>query len=1071
MKNLIVYLWLSVFMPLGLCGQNTELSGIVRDQTSGELLIGAAVHILETETGKITDTEGVFRFQMEAGNYTLRVKYLSYKTRELTVEVPIKEKLIIDLLPEDYELEAVEVLATGYQEIPRSRASGSFVSLNEELVDRRVSTNLIDRLEDVTSGLIINRTGDVGGDPISIRGRSTLGRFSQPLIVIDNFPYDGNLEDINPNDVASITVLRDAAAASIWGARAGNGVIVITTKSGSNDQATRVSFTGNANWIQPTDPFLVPNLAVNDYIDVEEWLFEQGFYTALESDRGHQVLSPVVETQIAGRDGLISESEAADRIASYRSYDLRDELNRNLYRPQLHQQYNLGVAGGGGSHAYRLSLGLDDIRTEIVGNSSNRITLSLKNDFSFLSDKLSIQTAIYGVKSRSVEQGLAPDDLTFSSYAKMYPYARLADESGNPLAVNRDYRYSFKDKMVGSGFMDWDYVPLQDRGSITSESQRDDLRLNLGFSYRILPGLTFNGLYQYWQNSGLRETHYGMDSYFTRDLINRFTLMEEDGSLTSAVPKGEVYNFSNSRANSHSGRVQANYQKEWDKNWNLSMLAGMEVKALESSSITGRYYGYNPELSTSQAVDYVSLFPLSTNPFATARIPNAEGQNLLKDRFYSFFGNTSLSYRERYLLTLSARKDASNLFGVATNQKSVPLWSAGFGWTLSEEDFYSWAGMPFIKLRFSYGYNGNVDRSLTAFTTARSTTFNPVSQIPYSIIVNPPNENLRWERIRIANLGLDWENKTGRIKGTFEFYQKQGLDLIGAIPYAPSSGITSFTGNNAATKTKGYDLSLETINLTGKFTWSSVLLLSGINEEVTSYEDEVNVNSLLDYGITGLGGSYFPIVGRPLFGVYSLPSAGLNSETGNPTGYLDGEESEEYRNIINNANLESLIYHGPGRPTTFGAFRNTLNYQGFSLSANISYRFGYFFRRSSVQYESILQGRGGHADYALRWQQPGDELFTHVPSVPESRDSFRDQFYRNSSVLVEKGDHIRLQDIRLGFKVPSDSKRARILRNAEFYLYANNLAMIWKATPSDWDSDFGTFKPRKSLAVGVQLDF
>ena len=1051
--------------------QRIPVTGKVLDGKTREELIGASVRVLESGTGKITDGEGTFHLQLEEGKYTLEIKYLGYVSEEIGITVPLMMELTVMLIPEDIELGAVEVLATGYQEIPKSRASGSFVSLDEELVDRRISTNLVDRLEDVTSGLILNRTGDTGRDPISIRGRSTLGRFSQPLIVIDNFPYDGSLDDINPNDVASITVLRDAAAASIWGARAGNGVIVITTKSGKHNRGTRVSFTGNANWIQPTDPFLAPNLAVGDYIDVEEMLFSQGYYTALESDFGHQVLSPVVETLIAARDGVITTSAADARIAAYRSYDLRNDLKEYIYRPQLNQQYNLGIEGGGDLHTYRLSLGYDGIRPEITGNTSNRITFSLKNDFSLLSDKLKVQTGFYGVKSRDKDSHLSAGDISFSSYAGMYPYARLADESGNPLALNRDYRNGFKQEMENLGLLDWSYVPLEERGRSNSSSVGDDLRVNFGLTYELLPGLSLQGLYQYWQNTGLSERLYAEDSYEARNLINQFTQIQESGALTYAVPKGGIYSFSNSKAHSHSGRMQANYAKSWEQGWQLNVLAGAEVKALESNSYSGRYYGYNAELATSQVVDYVSLFPLSTNPFATSQIPNTDGIGILRDRFYSGFANASLLYQDRYLLTLSARKDASNLFGVATNQKSVPLWSAGLGWTLSEEGFYHWDGMPYMKLRASVGYNGNVDRSLTAFTTARSTTFNPITQIPYSIIVNPPNENLRWEKIKILNLGLDWESRSGRVKGTFEGYKKEGMDLIGTVPYAPSTGITAFSGNNAATQTTGFDLSLETVNLKGKFTWSSVLLLSGIEEKVISYEDEINVSNLLNYGITGMGGTYFPIEGRPLFGVYSLPWEGLNPETGAPVGLLDGEASEEYRDIINGATLESLVYHGPARPTVFGSIRNTLSYRGFSLSANISYRFGYYFRRSSVQYESILQGRGGHSDYALRWQEAGDELVTQVPSMPEARDAFRDQFYRSSSVLVEKGDHIRLQDIRLGYKIPSGSTLSEILRNAEFFLYANNLGMIWKATDTDWDPDFGTFKPRKSIALGVQLDF
>lgn len=1070
MKKLWKLLMLMALASHEICGQTLEVTGTVRDAARQEPLVGAAVRILESGVGKITNSEGGFAFNLEKGTYTLEISYLGYQKLETSIQVPLANSLNLNLVPEDFQLGQVEVLATGYQEIPRSRASGSFVHLNEELIDRRVSTNLVDRLEDVTSGLILNRTGDVGRDPISIRGRSTLGRFSQPLIVIDNFPFDGRLEDINPNDVASITVLRDAAAASIWGARAGNGVIVITTKSGKKDQPVRVDFAGNINWIDHTDPFQNPVLSVRDFIDMEERLFAQGFYTAQENNRNQVVLSPVVETLIAARDGKISNVQKEEQLAKFRTYDLRNELNRYLYRPQVNQQYNLGISGGGNSHTYRVSLGYDHLGEEIVGNNSERITLSLRNDFKLLKDKLSVQTGFYGVKNQSLDQNLSPEDLVFSTLSDMYPYARLADESGNALAINRDYRNQFKQTSYEQGFLDWTYVPLQERGRADTETKRNDWRLNLGLKYQILPGLSLDGLYQYWENSLENQTLYLPDSYFARDLVNTFTQKNTQGILSYPIPKGGIFNHGSTRSKSHSGRVMLNYQKNWAEDWSLQALGGSELKTLESQGLSGRYYGYNPELSTSQAVDYVTLFPFSYNPQVTGRIPNVDGIRLIQDRFYSLFANASLGFRNRYLLTASARKDASNLFGVEANQKAVPLWSAGLAWNLSEEGFYNWEAMPFLKFRFSYGYNGNVDRSLTAFTTARTTTFNPITQIPYQVIVNPPNENLRWERIKILNLGWDWENRNGRIKGTLEFYRKTGLDLIGVTPYAPSSGITQFRGNNSSMLTHGLDLSLETVILkSGDWTWSSVLLVSQVKEEVISYEDQINVNSLLDFGDKGQGGTYFPIVGRPLFGIYSLPWQGLNPDTGNPVGLLDGEPSENYRQIITTASLESLIYHGPVRPTHFGSFRNTLAFKGFNLSANISYRFGYYFRRQSVQYETILQGRGGHSDYALRWQKSGDEINTQVPSLPNARDPFRDQFYRRSEVLVEKGDHIRLQDIRLGYVFGSNPNA--VFKNSEVFLYANNLAMIWKATDSGLDPDYGPFTPRRSIAFGVNLGF
>ena len=1070
---LVLLLLVRGFSSQELCGQTiTAVSGKVTASGTGAPAAGALVTAEPGKQSAVAGQDGRFTLKLSPGEYELTVQSFGYATLKTTVRVPAGEELELMLHPLEMGLEEVEVLATGYQDIPKNRASGSFVRLDSGLLTRRVSTGFVDRLEDVTSGLIINRTGDTGRDRISIRGRSTLGRYSQPLVVIDNFPFDGSLEDINPNDIASVTVLRDAAAASIWGARAGNGVIVVTTKSGGREAPTRVSLTANANWIQHPDPFLAPTLSVADFIEVEQELFSAGYYTAAENSLSHPVLSPVVETLILARDGELSQGEADSRIAGFRSGDLRRDMDHSLYQTQLNRQYSLGVWGGGQYSAYRLSLGWDENRESLIGNSSRRISLSVKNDLSALKDRLQIQTAFFGVRSSSAHGGIGPEDLMVNSQAALYPYSRLSDGQGNALPVFKDYREGFKRQAEADGLMDWAYVPLAEQGMNPAEAIRDDWRLNLGAGYRIAAGLNARVLYQYWQNTGRNETGYSDKSYFARNLVNSYTQADpETGLLSYGIPKGGIYDWSALTADSHSGRVQLEYEKSWKEDWSLNVLGGGELKSLEARTLSGRYYGFNPELYSSQGVVYAGLYTLSYAPQSAARIPNRESQALTTDRFTSIFANGSLGYRNRYLLTGSARKDASNLFGVQTNQKAVPLWSAGLGWTLSGEQFYHWEAMPFARLRLSYGYNGNVDRSLSAFTTARTVTFNPVTRIPYAQIVNPPNANLRWERIRIFNAGLDFESRSGRISGTLEGYRKEGIDLIGVTPYAPSTGISTFTGNNASTLTTGYDLSLETQNLTGGLSWSTVLLLSGVKEEVTGYENEVTVQNLLNNGISGQGGTYFPVVGKPLFGVYSLPWRGLHPDTGAPVGVLDGEPSEDYRNIINTATRETITYHGPARPTVFGSLRNTLSYRGLSLSVNISYRFGYYFRRTSVEYETILQGLGGHSDYALRWQKPGDEHTTQVPSQPQARDAFRDQFYRNSAVLVEKGDHIRLQDIRLGYRLSQGAGWTKTFRNAEAFVYANNLGMIWTSTDTDWDPDLGPYRPLKSIALGINLDF
>ncbi|MEB2778614.1 SusC/RagA family TonB-linked outer membrane protein [Algoriphagus sp. D3-2-R+10] len=1073
MKKLLYAILLILFFGAHVCAQEImTLSGQAVDYTSGEPLAGAMVTVMPDNMTVITDEEGRFAVELTEGDYGITARFLGYATLKEVVTVPFSGTLILKLRSLEMGLDEVQVLATGYQEIPKSRATGSFVNLDEELIDRRVSTNIIDRLEDVTSGLILNRSGDVGRDPVSIRGRSTLGRFSQPLIVIDNFPYDGSLEDINPNDVASITVLRDAAAASIWGARAGNGVIVITTKSGTAGRPLKFSLTANTNWIQQPDPFLAPNLSVNDFIDVEEQLFSSGYYDYAISSITNPVLTPVVETLALQREGILSGAEAGERINSFRQNDLRRDLERYLYRPQLNQQYSLGISGGNQLHTYRAALGYDGLRLPVVGNFSDRFTLQLKHDLRLLQGRLGFQAAFYGIHGRETDQNAGPEDLYFSSTLGMYPYAQLADENGNPLQLNRQFNSGLKRRAQEEGLLDWGYYPLEEIGRSPSTGTKDDWRLNLGSDFLILPGLKINGLYQFWKNNFHSDTHYSQESYYTRELINLYTGLDENGNRIMPVPQGGILDRSSRASTSHSGRVQLNYGKKWGGKWDLDALGGTEVKTLNWESASNRLYGYDEERATTVPVDYTNRFPQYNYPGYTYTIPSREGLGAGTDRFFSLFGNASLGYDDRYMVTLSARKDASNLFGVDANQRAVPLWSAGLGWTLSEEDFYQWAALPFVKLRLSYGYNGNVDRSLTAFTTARMNAQSSLTQLPYSNIINPPNGNLRWERIRITNFGLDLESRNGRISTTLELYSKQGLDLIGQTPYAPSSGIQTFTGNTATTSTKGYDLEITTKNLTGGFSWVSTLLLSGVREEVMDYEIEPAVSSLLNFAQSGLGGTYFPVIGKPLFGVYSLPWAGLNPDTGAPRGYLEGEPSEDYAALVNGATLESITYHGPARPTTFGALRNTISWKGFSLSANISYRFGYYFTRASVEYTRILEGRGGHSDYALRWQNPGDEMFTQVPSMPASRNPIQDTFNRVSSELVEKGDHIRLQDVRFGYLLPkSSSGFLSGIQRAEFYMYANNLGLIWKATDSGLDPDFGWATPRKSIALGLQLEF
>ncbi|GGF42558.1 SusC/RagA family TonB-linked outer membrane protein [Echinicola rosea] len=1057
---LLLLVWLS--MGTGsLFGQTTEkfkVEGAVLDEHGLQGIPGASIILKETKKGTVSNEEGMFSFFAGEGKLHISVSMLGYEKREIEIDVPVSGPLKILLSEKSTELETAEVVSTGFQELSKERTTGSFSTLDDTEINRRVSTGVLDRLENMVPGLVVNR--DIGvGESISIRGTGSLFAENSPLIVVDNMVFEGDPNNINPNDVASMTVLKDAAAASIWGARAGNGVIVITTKSGQFNQNTQVDFNANTTWVQQEDPFYRSQMPISDFVDVERYLFEDGFYDSRINSSSNSLVSPVVETLHAHREGLIGEAEMESRLAGFASSDVRDDLSEYIYRPAIRQQYSLAVRGGGEHSRYQYSMGYDHNRNGTVANKDSRLTFSAKQGWKLWKDRLDIGVGGYYVQNRS-ENG-SP------AIAMAGPYDRLADGAGNPLPVYRDYSARFKESLEGSGLLDWEYVPLDEIGMAPSIGKQQDLRFNVDIGIKLLPQLKGTVRYQYRNIQSTDRRVHPEESYLARDLVNQFTQIEGDGSLIRPVPVGGIMDRSASNGIGQDLRGQLDYHQLFGTDHRLTGLVGIEIRDFGTEGNGDRYYGYNDERGTDVPVDYANSYPRLHNGY-NASIPYMASHTGTLDRFASVFGNAAYEYKGKYLLNGSVRKDASNLFGVDANQRGVPLWSAGLGWILSEEGFMQSNWLDFLKLRATYGYNGNIDKSVSAYTTGRfmAGAYNRLTGLPSVFIDNPPNPDLRWEKIRITNFGLDFASRGGTVSGSVEFYLKEGIDLIGTRPYPASSGIRTFRGNYADTRAHGLDIDLTSRNLGGKLKWSTTLLHTYVSEKVTGYEAEPTVNSLVSYGVSS--SSPQPLEGYPLRGIFSYPWAGLDPDTGDPRGLLDGEPSTEYAEIIGSTATEDLVYHGPARPVHSGALRNDLSWKNLSLSVNITYRLGYYFKRPYVNYYQLLRGDITHGDYSNRWQQPGDEQFTDIPSMGESADYQRNRFYSQSSAIVEKGDHIRLQDIRLSYRMePGNSYFSHL----EIYTYANNLGIIWKASDRVKDPDFLDNRSLSSISLGLNVTF
>jgi TonB-dependent starch-binding outer membrane protein SusC len=1063
MKKTYLLLLVWMIIPFIINAQSEAefaIRGKIINKSDNEALPGAIIKVLDKEIAAVADEKGEFQLKLDHGEHRLVVSYIGFITVEYSLSVPNEGSVVILMENREIDIEQFDLVSTGYQELSTQTATGSFVKINQEMVDRRISTNILDRLEDITPGLIFNRNGP-SDDVLSIRGRSTIFANTMPLIIIDRIPFDGPLESINPNDVESITVLKDAAAASIWGARAGNGVIVITTKSGSYNQGARISFNSNMTIGERQDYHYLPLMGISDFIDIEKSLFERGYYNNRINNITRPVLSPVVETLLAARNGTISPDQADAQLNQFRNNDFRSELYDHYSRNSVFEQYALNLNGGTENFRYVFSTGFDNNRSNTIGNQMQRITLNNKNSWNLFNDKVEFYTGLYFSRQKSFQDTEIPNT---------HPYESLTDHNGSPAMIVAGFTDRFKNQFTDSGLLDWDFRPLEERGMLDNRTISNDLRVNTGIVYFPTRDLSLRADYQYWNNSSDTRNRTPQEAFQLRNMINSYSSIDDDGLIRRPVPLGDRLFVQNGTNYSHTIRLQADHSTLIGNDHRIESIAGFELKNQMGLSSGSFFYGYDDRIGISTPVDFVNRFPQLYSQIYQFSIPSGISHSGMIDRFVSYFANTTYTFRKKLILTASARKDKSNIFGVETNQKGVPLWSSGLGWIISEESFFKSTKIDFLKARLTYGYNGNVDKTVSAYPTAMYFTSNPIiPNLRYAQISNPPNPELRWEKIGIWNFAVDFASSKNRWSGSLEFYRKEGTDLIGNFLTPAYIGVGQMRGNFATTETMGIDFVLQTKIINKQsFQWNSNFFYSHINEKVTQYDINSHVISYLNSATSAF---LAPLAGKPLFSVYSLDWAGLDPNTGDPLGILENIPSNNYSRIISETTPENLIHHGASRPTHFGAFRNDLRIKDFSISFNISYRLGYYFRRSSVNFANLSRGIIDHADYANRWQTPGDELITYIPSEPANLNVQRNTFYSNSSILVDRADNIRFQDIRLSYSLSNTKFKRLPFERIETYVYANNLGIIWKYTNDIIDPDFRSMRPLKTLAVGLKVDF
>lgn len=1043
-----------------------DIKGRVLDET-GQGLPKATVRIKGSEHLVLTNENGEFQLSNIAENTILQVFYIGYQTKEISV-AELKSNPSVQLQVQAGELEEVSVMVnTGYQQIPKERATGSFTLVDNAMLNKQVGGNILNRLDGVTNSVSFDKRENRA--KLTVRGLSTINGLMAPLIVMDNFPYEGDIDNINPNDIESVSVLKDAAASSIWGARAANGVIVIVTKKGRFNQPLKIQFNSNVTITGKPNLFDLKQMSTSDFIDVEQKLFAAGAYKVREGDKRKPELSEVLELLIAARDKKISSAEAKAGIDALRGIDVRNEISKYLYNTEVNQQYALNFQGGAEKMTYMISGGYDR-NLSVRSEKYNRINLRAVNTFRPI-DKLQISTSLYYTNSQIIS-GKPAYNMNSLDGRKIYPYSRLADDQGNAVPFNV-YRKTYTDTAGMGKLMDWKYYPLDNYQHRVTKVNLQSIMANVGLNYEVTKDLNVDLKYQYENQQRKTNLLQDLNSFETRDLINTYSkLNRKTGTLSYNIPYGAVRNNEVNSMISQNGRLQLNYNKTIGDH-QIAALAGTEVRQI-STTLDGRLtYGYDEETLRAGKVDYVSPFPNFISGDADFIKEGFRADGLLNN-YVSLFGNASYTYKNKYTLSGSVRKDMSNLFGVKTNEKGVPLWSAGASWNISEESFYDLEFLPYLKLRTTYGASGNLDSRRTAVLTLQSAGPAFYTGYPQSVISQLPNQELRWERVKMFNIGADFGLIDNVLSGSIEYYHKKGLDLFGLddMDYT-TTGVPRMLRNVANMAGKGVDLDLNAKLMDRKFKWSQHLNFSYNTSKVTKYL--LRSTSGTDYISNGLQLAPLPLVGQPVFALISYKWAGLDPLTGDPQGYLNGQPSKNYKEFTGvNSKISDMVFSGSAVPTVFGNFMNTLSWKEWSLTVNITYKMGHYFRRTSVDYNQLVafEAQGGHSDYANRWQQPGDEKHTDVPSFVYPNNIDRNRFYNSSEVLISKADHIRLQFVNLAYNLKKSQWSNLPVQQVQLFANANNLGILWRANKFGIDPEYNNeFNPKASFSFGLKADF
>ncbi|MFB6454141.1 SusC/RagA family TonB-linked outer membrane protein [Chitinophaga sp. Hz27] len=1044
--------------------------GIVTDE-QGNPLPGITVMTKRDKRVMPTNEKGFFVLPAEKSD-SLIFRSISYETR--TVAVKLGEQMSVTLKQQLSQLSAVTVVYnTGYQQLSKERATGSFAKPDMEVFKNRVGsrdvTDIIGRLDGQVAGMTVNNSllsvkskGNSNGITSRkslIRGNGSVMLDVEPLYVINGI-VSTDFSAVNQDDIEDITVLKDAAAAAIYGARAANGVVVITTRQGKKNQRMNIDYNGSVTVQSKPEWAHDPMLNSKQYIQAAREVFDPVRYPWASVANGY--VAPHDMILYNQYRGLISAEQANKSLDSLANIDGRSQMISLTTQPAVTTSHTISASGGTNIYSYYLSLGYVNAQGINRGQESNSYRLNLTQNFNAGQRvTITLNTALNNTVTTS--KGI------LSITNDVLPYQQFQDANGKN--INMPYMTGYGDSIrqdyQARSRINLDYYPLEDLNNQQNKQTNLSASVNARVGVKLWKGLRFEGVYGYQKTPGTYDTYSDGKTLNVRKMQLSLTVAPTAAStpIYYFPITGGTYNTSTNDQHNWMVRNQLVYEAKPRQGKDaLTLQAGQEAQEQYAQNSSVNIYGYNRDLGSYPVLDYLTMSKgIPGTITGTGYLGGSFYQvSRTVTRFNSYFALASYSFNQKYSADMSWRQDQSSLFGSDVSSQNKPVWSLGGKWRLDKESFMS--GIKWIDalaLRSTYGILGNSPyvgaATLYDVLSANPQTFSGSIAGDAMSIRTAANKRLSWESVKVINVGIDFALFNNRINGSIEGYSKTTVDLLSYIPANPFTGFSQIAGNLGKANNKGIEITVTSQNIsTDNFRWTTRWVFGYNQNKLLSW----GVNSPI-YNTTSSKIGSAKVAGYPLGAVFAYNYAGLDS-LGDPQIKLANNKITKNPNI---ATGDDLVYKGVSQPKFSGGLTNTFSYKGISLSANLIYNLGHVMRRV-VNYTSSgrLANRayfGGNlrTDFLDRWKKPGDEAFTNVPSYvsnPSIDYTRRNMDYFNyADINVVNASYIKLRDITLSYDLQPSLLKALRVQRASVFAQASNF-MVWKANHYGIDPEFNS---------------